>query len=236
MLKRARVRGVPTGVRRHSDELSPPVAALPHPRRNVGGVALPRFAVVDVETSGLRPRRHHLLQIGLVAVEADGSVVDRWSTLVKLRRPWYRVRSPHVHGIRRRDLRDAPSPADALAELARRLAGAVFTAHNAVFDAEFIERAARGSRIPLRIERRLCTLDLSRRLDPDRQLTHGLADLCARYGVALTDHHDALADATATAAVLPHLLRDLGITESSQLDELYFPRRRRPIEDVAAHV
>ena len=59
------------------------------------------------------------------------------------------------------------------------------------------------------IERRVCTLDLSRQLDPDRQLTHGLAELCARYGVPLTDHHDALADATATAAVLPHLLARL---------------------------
>ena len=83
----------------------------------------------------------------------------------------------------------------------------MFTAHNANFDAEFIEQAARRAGVSLEINERLCTLDLSRRLDPDRQLTHGLAELCARYDVPLTAHHDALADATATAAVLPHLLR-----------------------------
>jgi DNA polymerase-3 subunit epsilon len=82
----------------------------------------------------------------------------------------------------------------------------VFTAHNAAFDAEFIEQAARRAGVPLVIHRRLCTLDLSRKLDPEGRLTHGLADLCARYGVSLTEHHDALADATATAAVLPRLL------------------------------
>lgn len=191
----------------------------------VRAVGLPRFAVVDVETSGLRPRRHHLLQIGLVVVE-DGIVVDRWSTLVRLRRPWYRVGPRHIHGITRRSLRRAARPADALRELADRLDGAVFTAHNAVFDAMFLERAARHADVPLTIERRLCTLDLSRRLDPERLQTHGLADVCGRYGVELTDHHDALADATATAAVLPHLLRDLGIADASDLDELYFPRVR----------
>jgi len=189
-------------------------------------VGLPRFAVVDVETSGLRPKRHHVLQIGLVVVEADGTVVDRWSTLVRLRRFWHRVGPRHVHGITRRSLRDAAHAAEAFDELRRRIDGAVFTAHNAKFDAEFIDRAAQRAGVTLRVEPRLCTLDLSRRLDPERLLTHGLADVCGRYAVPLVDHHDALADATATAAVLPLLLRDLGITEATQLDELYFPRRR----------
>lgn len=166
-----------------------------------------RFAVVDVETSGLRPRRHHLLQIAVVTVDADGKVLDRWTTFVRLRRWWHRVGPRHVHGITRQRLRSAPPPREALAELATRLGGAVFTAHNADFDAEFLERAARRAGVPLDIGERLCTLRMSRRLDPERLLTHGLADLCARYDVTLTSHHDALADATATAAVLPHLLR-----------------------------
>ena len=197
----------------------------------VGSVGLPRFAVVDVETSGLRPEQHHVLQIGLVVVEADGTVVDQWSTLVRLRRFWHRV-GPHARprhhpplAARRGAGRHARSPS-----CRNRLDGAVFTAHNAEFDAEFIDRAAARARVPLRIDRRLCTLDLSRRLDPDRTLAHGLADVCARYDVPLTDHHDALADASATAAVLPLLLRDLAITEATQLDELYFPRPRPTVD------
>jgi DNA polymerase III subunit epsilon len=167
----------------------------------------PLFAVVDVETSGLRPGRDHVLQIAVVTVDAGGTVVDRWSTLVRPRRWWHRVGPRHIHGITRRSLRSAPPAGEAFAELASRLTGSVFTAHNVNFDAEFIERAAHRAGVRLVIEQRVCTLDLSRQLDPDRQLTHGLAELCARYGVPLTAHHDALADATATAAVLPHLLR-----------------------------
>ena len=60
----------------------------------------------------------------------------------------------------------------------------MFTAHNAEFDAAFIAPGGRGAGVALPLDRRLCTLQLSRRLDPDRQLTHGLADVCARYGVA----------------------------------------------------
>jgi DNA polymerase III subunit epsilon len=184
-------------------------------------VSLPRFAVVDVETSGLSTRRHRILQIGVVTIEPDGTVVDRWESLVRLPWPWSRVGPRRVHGITRRSLRGAPSATVALNELHHRLDGAVFTAHNAEFDAAFIERAARRSGVPLTLDRRLCTLQMSRRLDPDRQLYHGLADLCARYGIALDRPHDALADATATAAVLPHLLAAHGVVDESDLEELY---------------
>lgn len=175
----------------------------------VVGVQLPRFAVVDLETSGLSTRRHRILQLAMVTVEADGSPVDTWETLVGLRWPWQRVGPTHVHGLRRADLKGAPNLDDVLVEFSRRLDGAVFTAHNADFDAEFLVRAARN-RTDLDLEStlspRLCTLKLSRRLDPHRRQAHRLGDVCDRYGVDISRPHDALADATATAEILPHLL------------------------------
>jgi DNA polymerase III epsilon subunit-like protein len=62
---------------------------------------------------------------------------------------------------------------------------------------------------------------MSRRLDPERQLSHRLADVAERYGVALDRPHDALADAAATAAILPHLLDAHRITEPEQLEPFY---------------
>lgn len=191
-------------------------------------MGLPRFAVVDVETSGLSTRRHRILQIGVVTVHADGTVVDEWSTLVRLRRPWSRVGPRRVHGIRRRQLRGAPRAEQAMREFAARIDGAVFTAHNAGFDAAFLQRAAARVGIPIDLGRRLCTLDLSRRLDPDRQLTHGLAAVCARYEVTIERHHDALCDARATAAVLPHLLAAHGVTDDQSLEGALWVRRPRP--------
>jgi DNA polymerase-3 subunit epsilon len=177
-----------------------------------------RFAVVDVETSGLSLRRHHVLQIGVVIVDGAGRVLDRWSSLVApKRRWWFRVGPVGIHGIRRRMVLEAPPGREVLTELVGRLDGTQFVAHNAVFDVEFLRKAARVHGVDVAITNPLCTLTLSRQLDPDRQLSHRLTDLCARFGIELVRPHDALADADATAAVLPHLLRAHGITSASQL-------------------
>lgn len=199
-------------------------------------MALPRFAVVDLETSGFSTRRHRILQIGLVVVDGGGTVHDRWSSLVSLRWPLSRVGPTHVHGLTRAALRHAPSIDDALDELGRRVDGGLLTAHNARFDGAFLARATRGRPAddPLRTAagRPLCTLRLSRRLDPDRTRSHRLGDLAERYSVPLHDAHDALADAEATAQVLPHLLAEHAISDAADLepflvDPSHRPRRRR---------
>ena len=189
-------------------------ASIPAP------AALPRFAVVDIETSGLSLRRHRILQVAVVTVE-DGRIVDEWSTLVRLRWPWQRVGPRRVHGITRRSLRGAPTLDQTLAELGRRLDSAVFTAHNVAFDWSFVRRAAERNGTPIPTPQRLCTLWMSRRLDPDRAQSHRLADLCERYGVSNDRPHDALADARATAEVLPHLLAAHGVAAAADLDPLY---------------
>ena len=168
-----------------------------------------RYAVIDVETSGLSVRRHHVLQVGLVVVTATGEVVERFSSLLAPRHRWlfFRVGPRHIHGITRRQLRRAPPAGEVLAELARRIGDAQIVAHNAGFDTAFLGKAARRYGVDLRVEPAMCTLTMSRRLDPERLLSHRLGEVCARYGVDIERPHDALSDADATAAILPHLLR-----------------------------
>jgi DNA polymerase-3 subunit epsilon len=191
----------------------------------VAAVALPCFAVVDLETSGLNARRHRILQLAVVVIDAEGGVIDEWSSLARLRWPLQRVGPTRIHGITRSTLRGAPGLDDALDELGRRLDGAIFTAHNAGFDSAFLARATRRRPAddPLRVGlgQRLCTLRMSRRLDPDREQSHRLADVCERYGVTIERPHDALSDATATAAILPHLLAAHRITDQEQLEPFF---------------
>jgi DNA polymerase III subunit epsilon len=179
------------------------------------------FGVIDVETSGLSVKRNRILQIGLVTATADGTVVDRWSTYVRPR--WWRIARvgpTNVHGITRSTLRSAPRLGEALDELAPRLEGVVLTAHNLGFDRAFLKRSAKRARRDVHFGRGVCTLQLSRSLDPDRVHSHRLSDVCDSYGVSLTNAHDALADAEATAAVIPHLLRASGITTLDELIQL----------------
>lgn len=188
------------------------------PTRNA--TSLPRFAVVDIETSGLSTRRHRVLQVAVVTV-VDGRITDEWGSLIKLRWRFQRVGPRRVHGISRASLRSAPARDAVLSELARRLDGSVFTAHNVSFDWAFIERDARRAGIDITPIDRLCTLQLSRRLDPDRLLSHRLADVCERHGVTNDRPHDALHDARATASVLTELLAEHGVSEPADLDDLY---------------
>lgn len=203
------------------------MGTLRHGTSKVASVGLPRFAVVDLETSGLSSRRNRILQVGMVTVEADGTVVDEWETLVKLHWPLARVGPTHVHGLRRKDLRGAPSINDVLDEFSQRLSDSIFTAHNSRFDGEFLEVALQRqagrtvqSDVPA-LTQRLCTLRMSRRLDPDRELSHRLGDVSTRYGVTLDRPHDALADAAAAAAVLPHLLRAHNVRDVNDLQPFF---------------
>ncbi len=175
-----------------------------------------RFAVVDVETSGLSPARHRILQVAVVEVRGDGTVVDEWTSLV--RPSLWRVGPRHIHGLTVRRVWRAPKLAAVAPELLARLGGRVVVAHNMAFDWAFLDAGfGRAGLRPHAEPVRLCTLELSRSLDPDRVVSHRLADLCARYDVTLERAHDALADARATAQVLPHLLAASGAEALDQL-------------------
>jgi len=106
-------------------------------------------------------------------------------------------------------------------ELAARLDGAVFTAHNVGFDWAFIERDAHTNKITMSPSNLLCTLRMSRKLDPDRMLSHRLADVCERYGIGNDRPHDALHDARATALILPSLLAAHDIHDVDRLATFY---------------
>lgn len=187
----------------------------------LGTLADMRFGVVDVETSGLSTRRDRVLQVAIVTVDGQGTVLDTWVSLIRPRnRVLFRLGPRHIHGLTRSALRSAPPAAAVLSELAQRLQGTTFTAHNAPFDATFLHQSAHRAHVELPVSPALCTLRLSRRLDPERMLSHRLTDICHRYGVPLERPHDALEDALATAAVLPHLLRAHGVVTPDQMSLL----------------
>ncbi len=158
------------------------------------------YAVVDVETTGLFPTGHdRIVEIAVVHVAPDGTPEDSWSTLLN---PGRDLGAQHIHGIEAADVVGAPTFRDVAGELAARLAGRAFVAHNASFDRRFVhaEFARAGWDIPLTAERCLCTMQWSGRLLP--HAPRALAGCCAHLGIPLVDAHSALADATATAALL----------------------------------
>jgi DNA polymerase III subunit epsilon len=176
----------------------------------------PRLVVIDVETSGLSPRRHRILQIAAIEVDPAGNVVDEWNSYVRPR--FGRVGPTEIHGLTAASLRDAPAFRGIAPTLAQRLGGAVVIGHNVDFDWEFVRRSLRRVGVAIPPTARFCTLELSRSLDPERLVRHRLSEVCARNGVELTAAHDARNDALATALVLPHLLVQAGL-DAADLDQ-----------------
>ena len=166
-----------------------------------------RFAVVDTETTGLSTDNDRVLQIGVVVVRGNGAVEKEFVTYVR-RLTWGfgHVGAFHIHGITRRQLRGGIKPREAIEKLNALISDCVFTAHNAKFDIGFLQSDSTRLQIPLKLTGPLCTLNLSRKLDPQRTMSHKLKDVAARFGKSTERPHDALADAQLTAAVLPELL------------------------------
>ena len=177
-----------------------------------------RFAVVDTETTGLSTDDDRVLQVGVVVVRGNGAVEREFVTYVR-RLTWGfgHVGAFHIHGITRRQLRGGIKPREALEELNALISDCVFTAHNAKFDIGFLQSDSTRLQIPLKLTGPLCTLNLSRKLDPQRAMSHKLKDVAARFGKSTERPHDALADAQLTAAVLPELLSAHRITTYGEL-------------------
>jgi DNA polymerase-3 subunit epsilon len=160
------------------------------------------YAVVDVETSGLSPNHHRVLQVAVTQVEPDGSVGRSWSSLLD---PGCDPGPVHVHGLTRERLAGAPQYPEVVGALDDLVRGRVLVAHNARFDWGFLSAESHRARAPLSVAQRLCTLVLSRRLDlPLPNLT--LASVAAYWGVAQLRAHDAEDDVRVLVEILRHSL------------------------------
>lgn len=169
------------------------------------------YAVFDCETTGTEPGRDEIVSLAVLRLDPDGVEVARLATLVRPSRP-IPADATAVHGISDADVADAPRLAEIAPTLLRLLDGAVFVAHNAPFDLAMLRTA-----IPYRPGGVACTLEAFRLLEP-LEPSHALEAVCARHGIVHDAHH-ALADATATAALLRLLLAAGLAPETVELDE-----------------
>lgn len=177
--------------------------------------------IVDLETTGGRASFDRITEVGLVEIDADGSVRE-WSTLVNPGQPI----PPHIQwltGISNAMVAGAPAFADIATDLLARLAGRLFIAHNARFDYGFLRNEF--GRLGLRFSARpLDTVRLSRALHPEAA-RHSLDAVAARHGLAIAQRHRALGDARAVLHFLQAARAEAG---PERLAAAVADLRRRP--------
>ncbi|MGN4162508.1 TerD family protein [Streptomyces sp. NEAU-PBA10] len=162
------------------------------------------WALVDVETSGLIARRDRVLSVAVVTVGPDGERTGEFSTLLN---PGCDPGPVDIHGLTTERLLGAPTFDLVAEEMAAMLQGRVLVAHNAQFDYDFLAYEFARARRWLPVSQRLCTLALSRQVDPPTEDLK-LGTLAAHYGVPQRRAHDALDDTRVLAGVLRASLRE----------------------------
>ncbi|WP_307026021.1 exonuclease domain-containing protein [Arthrobacter globiformis] len=162
------------------------------------------FAVIDVETTGLFPGSHRIAEIAVVHVEPDGTVSNRWETLVNPQRD---LGPQHIHGIRAADILNAPVFGDIAHDVMELMAGRVLVAHNVHFDYRFVshEMGRAGLELPFEVHECMCTMKLARQYLPGAG--RSLKDCCDSFGLDLKNAHSAGDDAEAAAHVLSNYIR-----------------------------
>jgi|Deesub1362B_J571_1020462.scaffolds.fasta_scaffold00187_25 ATP-dependent DNA helicase DinG len=152
------------------------------------------FFALDLETTGLDPKRDEILEIAWVRF-AEGKPRERFQTLVRV--TFLPKEVEELTGISAERLRRAPSLGEVLPEVLDRLSDKVVVAHNAPFDRAFLEEAARRLDIQLPLIYWVDTLSLSRLIWPERD-SHALSALREKLRLAPQGAHRALPDAEAT--------------------------------------
>lgn len=160
------------------------------------------FVVFDIETTGLNSNTDEIIEIGAVKLKG-GKILENFHSYVYTDHtitPFI----TNLTGISRQTIIDAPKMDTVLNNFMDFCGDCTLAAHNSKFDMSFVSNAANKYGVgfePACVD----TLALSRAVLP-KMRSYKLNMICKKLGINLDNHHTALADSTATAKVLAHLL------------------------------
>lgn len=182
------------------------------------------FCAIDFETAN--PKRGSVCAVGVVRVR-DGIITDRFDTLI---RPpadlfYFAPMNVGVHGIQLSSVLDAPTWTETLTMLEFFIDEDFALAHNASFETSVLRQASEAERLPLPQVNLLCTLAIARHVFPGLP-RHRLPDIVAACGVEMGMHHDAAADAEASAMIAVAMARKMGCDDIATLMKVSGSRLR----------
>lgn len=175
------------------------------------------FIVFDLETTGLNPSQHEIIEIGAVKLKA-GKKIDEFKSFIN---PGVQIptKITDITGINDRMVKDAPALEKVINDFLEFAGDGVLVAHNADFDYGFIRTALEKLKLERDDYTVLDTLGLARAVVKDSK-NYKLNTLAKYFDVDLENHHRALDDAAATAEVLNNLLQIIKEDGSNNLNQI----------------
>lgn len=175
---------------------------------------LDTYVSIDLETTGLNPKRDKIIEIGAVKV-VEGSITDTFETFVN---PGRRLeeRIVELTGIKDEDLEGAPYIEEVFPQLLEFLQDFPLLGHSILFDYSFLKKAAVDLKLSFE-KQAVDTLKIARKYLAD--LEHRSLDFLCDYYQIPHHAHRALADALATHILFGKLAEHYNKEE----DELFIP-------------
>jgi DNA polymerase-3 subunit epsilon len=161
------------------------------------------FAAIDVETANRYPSS--ICSVGAVIVR-EGKIVEKIYCLMRPEPEWYSYWNTQVHGLSIADTENAKIFPQVWAEIAPKIAGLPLVAHNSPFDENCLRAVHRVYRMDYPDYAFHCTCRASRKTFGKILPNHQLHTVAAHCGHPLANHHHALADAEACAAIALKIL------------------------------
>jgi DNA polymerase-3 subunit epsilon len=177
--------------------------AVPLPRAGLDYRDVPMLAI-DLETTGLDPRKDQILSFGWVGLNGDRIELSQARHRLVRVRGEIPAESAVIHQITDDQAAAGGHLPNALAELLQALAGRVMIAHHARVEQGFLSMACRrlfgaGLLVPTIDTQALARRTLERRHIPYKGSDLRLHALGERYNLPRYGAHNALADAIAAA-------------------------------------
>ena len=161
------------------------------------------FAAIDFETANEQPSS--VCSVGVVIVR-DGEIVDTFYSLIHPEPEYYQWFCRRVHGLGPEDTEEAPVFPYVWERVEPLIEGLPLVAHNARFDEGCLKAVFRTYRMDYPDYVFFDTLAASRRRFGCLLPNHRLETVAAACGFDLLNHHHALADAEACAAIAREIL------------------------------
>jgi len=155
------------------------------------------FCVVDIETTAGNAKDGQIIEIGAVKYK-NGQVIENYESLVNTREIPFKIQE--LTGITPEMTHNAPNLRAVLEEFKIFLEDDVFVAHAIAFDYNFISDSFKKYDLGELCNRRLCTIDLSKRVIECER--YGLKYLKEYLNIEIENHHRAYSDALSTQKIL----------------------------------
>jgi len=161
------------------------------------------FAAIDFETANGSPTS--VCSVGVVVVRG-GEIVDSFYSLIRPEPNYYAWFCQQVHGLSHEDTDSAPLFPDVWAQIEPKIKGLPLVAHNKSFDERCLKAVFQTYCMDYPNYQFFCTCVAARRHFGKDLPDHQLHTVSAACGYILENHHHALADAEACAAIAKVIL------------------------------